>query len=215
MAIRYQILLFAALLLIGNFAKAQDNVRGSVEPIVRSIDPSKLAYDLLVDGNLAQDDPGNRKFKTLQAAYAAAPAGTEAKPTVIGIKPNVYQLPSSAPRTPSMSIKKNYITFLGLTNNRRSVVLADNRGLTQGAEDNGYILDVNAAGFTAKNLTILNYCNTDYEYPGDPSKNLKKRLEVITQAVALQAADDKHVYENVALLSRLDTMFLQADGNIL
>ena len=32
---------------------------------------------------------------------------------------------------------------------------------------------------------------------------------VITQAVALQASGDKHVYENVALLSRLDTMFLQ------
>jgi pectin methylesterase-like acyl-CoA thioesterase len=210
MKIRYRLLLIAAILVIGNAAKAQDNVRGGVEPIVSSIDPSKLAYDLLVDGNLAQNDPGNRKFRTLQAAYAAAPAGTEAKPTVIGIKPNVYQLPSSAPRTPSLNITKNYITFLGLTNNRRSVVLADNRGLMQGAEDDGYILLVNATGFTVKNLTILNYCNTDYEYPGDPSKNLKKRSDVVTQAVALQASGDKHVYENVALLSRLDTMFLQA-----
>jgi hypothetical protein len=209
MKLRYRLLLIAALLVAGNATKAQDNVRGGVEPIVGSIDPSKLTYDILVDGNLAQDDAGNRKFKTLQAAYAAAPAGTEAKPTVIGIKPNVYQLPSSAPRTPSMNITKNYITILGLTNNRRSVVLADNRGLMQGAEDDGYILLVNATGFTAKNLTILNYCNTDYEYPGDPSKNLKKRSDVVTQAVALQASGDKHVYENVALLSRLDTMFLQ------
>ena len=32
---------------------------------------------------------------------------------------------------------------------------------------------------------------------------------MITQTVALQAAVDKHVYENVALLSRLDTMFLR------
>jgi len=200
----------AALLAFGGFAKAQDNVRGGAEPVVSSIDPSKLTYDILVDGNLTQDDPGNHKFKTLQSAYAAAPAGTEERPTVIGIKPNVYQLPGGAPRTPSMKITKNYITFLGLTNNRRSVVLADNRGLMQGAEDNGYILDVNAIGFTVKNLTIINYCNTDYEYPGDPAKNLKKRSDVITQAVALQAAGDKHVYENVALLSRLDTMFLQA-----
>ena len=165
--------LLLALLILGGPAKAQDNVRGGKEPIVSSIDPSKLTYDILVDGNLAQDDPGKRKFKTLQSAYAAAPQGTEGKPTVIGIKPNVYQLPGGAPRTPSMKITKNYITFLGLTNNRRSVVLADNRGLMQGAEDNGYILDVNAIGFTVKNLTILNYCNTDYEYPGDPSKNLK------------------------------------------
>ena len=102
--------------------------------------------------------------------------GRRKRPTVIGIKPNVYQLPGGAPRTPSMKITKNYITFLGLTNNRRSVVLADNRGLMQGAEDNGYILDVNAIGFTVKNLTIINYCNTDYEYPGDPAKKPQKAL---------------------------------------
>jgi hypothetical protein len=200
----------SALLIIGSAIHAQDNVRGTVEPVDRTIEPSIMTYDILVDGNLPKDDPANRKFRTLQSAYAAAPAGTEAKPTVIGIKPNVYQLPSSAPRTPSLKITKNYITLLGLTNNRRSVVLADNRGLMQGAEDNGYILDVNAVGFTMKNLTVINYCNTDYEYPGDPGKNLKKRSDVITQAVALQAAGDKHVYENVALLGRLDTMFLQA-----
>ena len=99
----------AALLVFGVFAKAQDNVRGGIEPIVSSIDPSQLTYDILVDGNLAQDDPGNRKFKTLQAAYAAAPEGTEQKPTIIGIMPNVYKLPGGAPRTPSMKITKNYI----------------------------------------------------------------------------------------------------------
>src|SRR6516162_4814755 len=176
-------------------ALAQDNVRGSSEPVVRSIDPSKLTYDILVDGNLDRDDPANHKFKTLQAAYAAASPGTEEKRTVIGIQPNVYMLPAGEPRTPSMRITKNYITFLGLTNNRRTVVLADNRGLQQGADDDGYILDVDAIGFTMKNLTVINFCNTDYEYPGDPSKNLRKRSDVITQAVALQAAGDKHVYE--------------------
>jgi hypothetical protein len=188
---------------------AQDSVRGGKEPIVGSIDPSKLTYDILVDGNLERDDPASLRFKTLQSAYAAAKPGTDEKRTVIGIKPNVYQLPGKEPRTPSLLITKNYITLLGLTNNRRSVVLADNRGLMQGAEDDGYILDVNAVGFTVKNLTILNFCNTDYEYPGDAAKNLKKRSSVITQAVSLQAAGDKHVYENVALLSRLDTMFLR------
>jgi hypothetical protein len=198
-----------ALLIAGVSALGQDNVRGSAEPIVSSIDPSKLTYDILVDGSLDRDDPANLKFKTLQSAYAAAPPGTEEKRTVIGIKPNVYLLPANQPRTPSLKITKNYITFLGLTNNRRSVVLADNRGLMQGAEDDGYILDVDADGFTAKNLTIINFCNTDYEYPGDPGKNLTKRSNVITQAVALQASGDKHVYENVALLSRLDTMFLR------
>lgn len=201
------LLLFSIVALCGSSASSQDDVKGA-EPIVSSIDPAKLTYDYLVDGNLPQDDPLAKKFKTLQAAYAAAPAGTETKPTVIGIKPGVYQLPGPT-RGPSLSITKNYITLLGLTNNRRAVVLADNRGLMQGAEDDGYIIDVNATGFTAKNLTIINYCNADYEYPGDSSKNLTKRSDVITQGVALQAAGDKHVYENVALLGRLDTMFLR------
>ncbi len=202
-------LALVAVLIPISSALAQDNVRGTVEPVVTSIDPSKLTYDILVDGTLDRDDPTAHRFRTLQAAYSAAAPGTEAKPTVIGIKPNVYLLPATEPRTPSLRITKNFITLLGLTNNRRTVVLADNRGLMQGAEDDGFILDVNAIGFTAKNLTIINYCNTDYEYPGDPAKDLKKRSDVITQAVALQAAGDKHVYENVALLSRLDTMFLR------
>jgi hypothetical protein len=192
-----------------NPVSAQDNVRGGAEPIVNAIDPAKLTYDYLVDANLPEDDPAARKFKTLQAAYDTAPAGTEAKPTVIGIKPNVYQLPGPSTRGASLRITKNYITLLGLTNNRRAVVLADNRGLMQGAEDDGYIVDVDAIGFTARNLTIINYCNADYEYPGDPRKNLAKRSDVITQGVALQAAGDKHKYENVALLGRLDTMFLR------
>ncbi len=197
------------LMIVGPLAKAQDNVRGGSEPIVNSIDPSKLTFDYLVDGNLPQDDPANKKYKTLQAAYAAAPPGTESKPTIIGIKPDVYQITGSMERVPSLSIIKNWITFLGLTNNRRSVVLADNRGLDEGASDDGYLLDVNATGLAVKNLTILNYCNCDYQYPGDPGKNLKMRNPTITQAVALQASGDRHVYENVAILSRLDTMFLR------
>jgi hypothetical protein len=187
---------------------AQDRTPDGGEPVVASIDPRTLAYDYLVDGTLAQDSPALKRFRTLPAAYAAAPEGTEQKPTVIGIAPGVHFLPGGAPRTPSLKIRKNHITLLGLTNNRRTVVLADNRGLMQGAEDNGYILDVDATGFTLRNLTVLNYCNTDYEYPGDPSKNLKRRSDVITQAVALVARGDKHHYENVAFLSRLDTIFL-------
>ena len=146
-----RLLSIPVLMVAGCFAGAQDNVKTGSEPIVGSIDPAKLTYDYLVDGNLLRDDPANKEFKTLQAAYEATPAGTVEKPTIIGIKPHVYRLPGGAPRTPSLRITKDYITFLGLTNNRRAVVLADNRGLRQGADDNGYILDVKATGFTCRN----------------------------------------------------------------
>ncbi len=188
-----------------------DGEASAAEPSAE--EPAGYTYDYLVDGSLPADIPAEKKYKTIQAAYAAAPAGTEQHPTVIGIMPNVYHI-QGTPTETGLNITKNYITLLGLTDDRRKVVLADNRGNKQGAgtdteTNNGYVVIVKANGFTAKNLTFLNYTNMDYEYPGDPSKNLKKRSDVETQAVALQASGDKHVYENVAFLSRLDTLFLQ------
>ena len=150
----------------------------------------------------------------MQAAYAAAPAGTPTNPTVIGIKPNVYNL-NGGISTPGIMITKNYITLMGLTNDHRNVVLAGNLGNQEGAGSpsasyNGYVMIVNATGFTAVNLTILNYCNLDYEYPGNPALNLEARSPVITQAVAFQISGDKEILDHVALLSRLDTTFIQS-----
>ena len=172
-------------------------------------DTTHNPYDILVDSALPQDDPANHAFKTLQAAYTAAPAGTAAKPTIIGIKPDVYLLTASPSAPSSLSITKNYITLLGLTDDRRKVVLADNRGNKEGATNNGYILDINADGFSMINLTVVNFCNLDYDYPGNPAKNLKMRSPVITQAVAVQTQGDKHYFSHVAILSRLDTMFIR------
>jgi len=192
------------------FAHAQDNMRGAPYNGYTGVpfDTRGYACDYLVDASLPQDDPAEKKFKTLQAAYAAAPAGTPEHPTVIGIKPDVYFLRGGETEA-SMTITKNYITLLGLTNDRRNVVLADNRGNKEGASNNGYILMVNATGFTMMNLTLVNYCNLDYDYPGDPSKDLRMRSPVITQAVALDAQGDKHVYSHVAFLGRLDTTFIR------
>ena len=193
-------------------AHAQDNLRDAA-PFNGytgvTFDTRGYSYDYLVDSSLSQDDPAGRKFKTLQAAYAAAPAGTPDKPTVIGIKPDVYLMHVDESAPYSLQVTKNYITILGLTDDRRKVVLADNRGNKEGATNNGYIFDINATGFTMMNLTVVNYANLDYEYPGDPSRNLKKRSDVITQAVAIQMQGDKHVYSHVAFLSRLDTTFIR------
>ena len=205
-------LLLAIATICAPVARAQDNLRDGAPFNGYTgvpFDTSSYRYDYLVDSSLQQDNPAAKKFKTLEAVYAAAPAGTPEKPTVIGIKPDVYFLRASESAPYSINVTKNYITFLGLTDDRRKVVLADNRGNKEGATNNGYILDVNATGFTMMNLTIMNYCNLDYEYPGDPSKNLKKRSDVITQAVAIQMQGDKHVYSHVAFLSRLDTTFIR------
>ena len=74
-------------------AQAQDNLRDAA-PFNGytgvKFDTTNYAYDYLVDSSLSQDDPAAKKFRTLEAAYAAAPAGTPGQPTVIGIKPDVY-----------------------------------------------------------------------------------------------------------------------------
>src|SRR5580692_8466633 len=75
------------------------------------LDTSKHSYDYLVDSSLSADDPANRQFRTVQAAYAAAPEGTAAKPTVIGIKPDVYYLTSNT-TAPGLAISKNYLTLM-------------------------------------------------------------------------------------------------------
>ena len=67
-------------------------------------------------------------------------------------------------------------------------------------------------GFTAVNLTILNYCNVNCEYPGDSSKNLTERSSVITQA-ATQTSGDRHIFGYVALLSKLDTASIGSSRN--
>lgn len=195
----------------GSMAHAQDS--NGPSPL-SALDTSAMTYDILVDGSLAQDNPALNQYKTLQAAYAAAPAGTATRQTVIGIKPNVYNL-NGGTQTPGLMITKNFITLLGLTNDHRNVVLAGNLGNKEGAGSdtssyNGYVIIVSATGFTAVNLTILNYCNMNYEYPGNPALNLTMRSPTITQAVAFQLSGDKEILDHVALLSRLDTTFIQS-----
>jgi Pectinesterase len=215
---RWRILEVAGILLVtatsfAPLAHAQDNLRDGA-PFNGytgvKFDTTNYAYDYLVDSTLSQDDPAAKKFKTLQAAYAAAPAGTPGKPTVIGVKPDVYLLHVGESAPYSMQITKNNITILGLTDDRRKVVFADNRCKDEGATNDGFIFIINADGFTMMNLTVLDYCNIDYEYPGDPSKNLKMRNPVVSQGVVIQMSGDKHLYSHVAFLSRLDTTVLSA-----
>lgn len=170
-----------------------------------AFDTTALRYDILVDAS-RPEDPLQNRYRTIQAAYAAAPPGARGRPTVIGLMPDVYQLNGTETEA-GLVVTKSNITFLGLTRDRRSVVLADNRGNKQGAANNGWTMTVHADGFSMINLTILNYCNLDYDYPGDPSKSLRKRSDVITQAVAIVMEGDRHVYSHVAMLSRLDTTF--------
>lgn len=156
-------LLPAVLFIVWNTAITPTHAQDSNGPSpIGFLDTTKYSYGYLVGSSLSQDDPANRQFRTLQAAYAAAPEGTADKPTVIGIKPDIYYITSNT-TAPGLTASKNYLTLVGLTKDHRSVVLADNRGNQQAASNNKFVIVVNATGFTAINLTFLNYCNVDYE----------------------------------------------------
>ncbi len=195
-------------------ARAQDSAPGT--PLFSPLDTTGAAYTILVDGTLSQNNPSANQYTNLQDAYAAAPAGTATNPTVIGIKPNLYNLDTTTPGTPGLTISKNYITLLGLTNDQRNVVLYGDQGNEEGAGSptqtyDGYVIDVTATGFTARNLTIGNFCNVNYQYPGAPgvpAQTIAERNSTITQAVAIETSGDQHVFDHVSLLSRLDTTFI-------
>ncbi len=196
---------------------AQDSLPSPFSPSY--LDTSSVVPNAIVDGTLAADQPAASppQYKTLQSAYNAAPSNaTAASPWVIGIKPNLYNIDTTTPGTPGLTISKNYITLLGLTDDQRNVVIYGDEGNKEGAGTdsqsyNGEVITVSATGFTAKNLTIGNFCNVNYEYPGGPgvpAQTVPERSPTVTQAVAIQTSGDKHVFEHVSILSKLDTSFI-------
>ena len=161
---------------------------------------------ITVNGSLSQDDPANNTYATIEAAYEAAPAGTAENPTVISIMPGVYRLHGDESKN-GLSITKDYLTFVGLSDDPNDVVIADNRGNNQGASGNYNSATVvsNCTGLTLKNISIYNYCNVDVPYAKDPSQALTKRSDLETQAFAYFGGGDKHFYDNCQFISILDT----------
>lgn len=175
------------------------------------------AKSLYVNGTLAASNPGAFQFKTLHEAVAAAVDGTQAKPMTIYIEPDVYQMNGTL-HDRGLYVDKDWVSLIGLAEDARDVVLADNRGHTIGAESASgsspaETIFITGTGFHAENLTIGNYCNVDLVYPRDPSKNQEKRSSTITQAYVIGAANkekklDHYSFNNVRFVSMLDTLAL-------
>jgi len=170
-----------------------------------------------VDQSLHDDELGAYRFNRLHDAVAAAPDGSEAKPTVIYLAPDVYQMHGTATER-GLYIDQDWISLIGLTTDPEDTVLADNRGHTIGARSESgsspaETLFVTGTGFSARNLTIGNYCNVDLVYPRNPLLNQPKRSDTITQAYVIGAQNehktlDKFVFDNVRFVSMLDTIAL-------
>ena len=114
-----------------------------------------------------------------------------------------------------MTVRCQNLHIVGLTHDPRHVVLASQRGQTQGAVGNFTMFDFHGDGLEVSNLTMGNYCNVDLDYPLAPEKGRKKRSSAITQAHVAYCHGDRVVARNVRFVSRLNMNPLNGARRIL
>lgn len=135
--------------------------------------------------------------------------------TTIHISPGVYWIDNPddpAIRKPEagnpipygMTVRLNRTRLVGAGTTPEDVVLACNRGQTQGAEGNFTMLHITGDDFQAENLTFGNYCNVDLDYKRDPRQSRKRRADAIVQAQLVICHGDRYEARRCRFISRLN-----------
>lgn len=181
--------------------------------------PALSAQCLLVDGSLTDAEAAQNPFvfNSFKEAMQHLQPGTSAenRMTVL-IRPGVYWIDDpddpevrkarDGDRVPiGMHVRCQWLHLVGLGEQPDEVILASNRGQTQGAVGNFTMFFFHGNGLLLENLTLGNYCNVDLEYRLDPSKNRKRRMEAICQAQLAFADGDYLEARNCRFISRLNT----------
>lgn len=155
-------------------------------------------------------------FTDIKDALSAVKEGTEDHPMRVMIAPSVYWLdnpedpairrPQDKSGTPyAITVDCPYLHLIGLSDRPEEVILAVNRGQTQGAVGNFTMMLLKGDGLRAENITFGNYCNVDLVYPSNPGLNRKKRSNAIVQAQLVHCAgSDKVFVRNCRFISRLN-----------
>lgn len=182
---------------------------------------------IFLDGNLTDEEADAVPFvyNTLQKAVAAITDGTPEAPMNVYVAPYVYW--ADDPDTPEVAVGKNgrepfgmviscsNLHITGLTDDARKVVLASQRGQTQGAVGNFTMFDFHGDGLQVSNLTMGNFCNVDLDYPLMPELSRRRRNDAITQAHVAYTDGDRVVARNVRFISRLNMNPLSGARRIL
>ncbi len=103
-----------------------------------------------------------------------------------------------------MVVKCKKLHFIGKGEHPEDVVLASQRGQTQGAIGNFTMFDFWCDKLEVENLTMGNYCNVDLIYPKNPRFNRRKRSDAITQAHVGYVHGDSLIARKVRFISRLN-----------
>jgi len=135
--------------------------------------------------------------------------------TTIHIAPGVYWIDNPddpAIRKPApgstvpfgMQVRLNRTRLVGMGSCADDVVLASNRGQTQGAEGNFTMLHITGDDIQAENLTFGNYCNVDLDYRRDPRQSRRRRADAIVQAQLVICQGDRYEARRCRFISRLN-----------
>lgn len=135
--------------------------------------------------------------------------------TDIYIEPSVYWMddpddpqvrqPQPGGNTPyALEVTLGKVRMTGLSGRAEDVVLACNRGHTQGANGNFTMLHLKGGDVEAQNMTFGNYCNVDLVYPLNPKLNRQRRKEAIVQAQLVICEGGYHRLRNCRFISRLN-----------
>ena len=183
---------------------------------------------IYVDGTLSDEvaDKYEYVYNDFVEAAAAFTDGTEEEPMKVYIAPFVYwiddpddegiRVATSGDVPYGLVIDCDNLHLIGLNSNPSNVVLAVNRGQTQGAKGNYTMFYFDGKGTRTENLTMGNYCNIDLKYPLKPELGRAKRADAITQAQLAITNGDKIVAQNCNFLSRLNACpFVGTNGRIL
>ena len=103
-----------------------------------------------------------------------------------------------------MVVKCKNLHLIGKGEHPEDVVLASQRGQTQGAIGNFTMFDFWCDKLVVENLTMGNYCNVNLEYARNPRFNRKKRSNAITQAHVGYVHGDSLIAKKVRFISRLN-----------
>lgn len=176
-----------------------------------SLQSSLTPHKILIDATLTNAEVAQRPH--VYNDFREAMRHIEDSATVY-IAPHVYWIDD--PDTPKvavgkdgrepfgMTIRAKKLHFIGLSDNAADVVLASQRGQTQGAVGNFTMFDFHVDTLTVENLTMGNYCNVDLDYPLKPELSRPKRNDAITQAHVGYVHGEQMTARNVRFISRLN-----------
>ncbi len=156
-------------------------------------------------------------FQTVNEALLFAQANNDKDTlwTEICIEPSVYWIDdpddpairvSNIPRESpfGLKVKVDRLRLIGLSADPDDVILACNRGQTQGSDGNFTMLHFTGSDIQAENLTFGNYCNVDLVYKRNPKLNRAKRNPAIVQAQLVICKGDRYAIRNCRFISRLN-----------